>query len=283
MRYANLGCGARHHPDWINIDIVPRGPGVIAHDLSEGVPLDSASCDVIYHAHVLEHLRRTDANRFMAECLRVLKPGGILRVATPDLERMAQLYLSSLSKSVAGGDSGDHEWITLEMFDQMVREESGGQMREFLRLDPLPSEAFVFARIGQEGREIVEVLRRHPDTPAAAAPLLRVRLAQALRHPVRAVRGKLFELLLNSHDRRALQIGRFRLAGEVHQWMYDRYSLAKLMTDAGFADPRPLTATSSLIAGWTAFNLDTQSDGTVIKPDSMYMEATRPPATGSAV
>jgi hypothetical protein len=93
----------------------------------------------------------------------------------------------------------------------------------------------------------------------------------------------MLKLLLGAHDRRALRIGQFRLAGEVHQWMYDRYSLAKLMSDVGFKNPLAQTATSSRIAGWTAFNLDTQSDGAVVKPDSMYMEAIRPQASGAAV
>jgi predicted SAM-dependent methyltransferase len=267
MRYANLGCGARTHPDWINIDIVPQAPGVIAHDLSRGVPLEDASCDVVYHAHLLEHLRRPDALNFMGECRRVLKPGGILRVATPDLERMARLYLDTLEKS-GDGSAQRHEWITLEMYDQAVREESGGQMREYLKLRPLPAEGFVLERIGQEGREIIEALQRNPSAPAAAPPSLRERLIDAVR-----------TVFLGQRDRRALRIGRFRLGGEVHQWMYDRYSLARLMTDAGFENPLPRTASSSLITGWSGFNLDTQPDGAVIKPDSMFMEAVRPTGT----
>ena len=39
----NLGCGRRFHPDWINIDLVSAGPGVIAHDLSRGIPLNDAA------------------------------------------------------------------------------------------------------------------------------------------------------------------------------------------------------------------------------------------------
>ena len=35
-------------------------------------------------------------------------------------------------------------------------------------------------------------------------------------------------------------------------------------------------ASESLIPGWTKFNLDTEADGTVYKPDSMYMEAVKP-------
>ena len=87
-QYLNLGCGSRYHPDWINIDIVPHGPEVIQHDLSRGIPLPDASCDVVYHTAVLEHMRRSDAAAFLAECYRVLKPGGIVRVGVPDLERI---------------------------------------------------------------------------------------------------------------------------------------------------------------------------------------------------
>ena len=58
--------------------------------------------------------------------------------------------------------------------------------------------------------------------------------------------------------------------------MYDRYSLARLLRDSGFRDPVRREANESLIPGWTKFNLDTEPDGTVYKPDSMYMEAVKP-------
>lgn len=86
MKYVNLGCGSRYRPDWTNIDIVSCGPGVIAHDLNKGIPLPDASCDVVYHSNLLEHLQQADALPFLRENYRVLKPGGILRIAVPDLE-----------------------------------------------------------------------------------------------------------------------------------------------------------------------------------------------------
>ena len=264
MRYANLGCGARSHPDWINIDIAPQRPGVIAHDLSQGIPLDDASCDAVYHAHLMEHLRRADALRFMRECLRVLKPGGVLRVATPDLERMARLYLQTLEKSRRRRPARmDHAGNVRPGRPRGIRRADA----RIPKRNPLPAEPFVLERIGEEGREIIEALRRNPTAPATAPPPRRARLADALR-----------TLFLGRRDRLALRVGRFRLSGEVHQWMYDRFSLARLMSDAGFENPQPREANTSLIPGWTAFNLDTQADGTVIKPDSMYMEAVRPMA-----
>ena len=82
----NLGCGGRFHPEWTNIDFYSSGGAVIAHDLNLGIPFPDSSFDVVYHSHVLEHFPKAKARRFIAECVRVLKPGGILRVVVPDLE-----------------------------------------------------------------------------------------------------------------------------------------------------------------------------------------------------
>lgn len=280
MNYVNLGCGSRYHPDWINIDMVSRGPDVMAHDLSKGIPLPDASCDVAYHSHVLEHLRRADALPFMRECYRVLKPGGILRVAVPDLERICRIYLQKLEAASKGdallctpsASRDDYEWIMLEMYDQTVREESGGQMVTYLRQNPLPNEAFVYERIGQEGRELVKSLRSRQSAPPTWGKRLRA-LPRRIRRLPRAIRDLLLIGLLGKDGLQALKIGHFRLGGQVHQWMYDRYSLAQLMLAAGFREPTVCSATESQIPNWSSFNLDTLPDGTVNKPDSLFMEA----------
>lgn len=94
MQYLNLGCGSRCHPDWINIDIKSGAPGVTAHDICHGIPFPDASFDVVYHSNLLEHIRRDDAQFLMHECYRVMKAGGILRVAVPDLEQIGRLLLN---------------------------------------------------------------------------------------------------------------------------------------------------------------------------------------------
>ena len=273
-RFLNLGCGARYHPDWINIDIVAHGPQVIAHDLSRGIPLPDASCDVVYHSAVLEHLRRADAAAFLAECRRVLRPGGVLRVAVPDLEAICGLYLAKLS-AAAGGDAAaahDYEWILLELLDQIARETNGGGMQDYLGREPLPNETFVYERIGEEGRALVKRLREPPAGGARSTGAAGRNLARRLR----ALPGATRRALLGAQDRRALAIGRFRLGGEAHQWMYDRYSLARLLTEAGFVEPCLRQADSSRIPEWTSYDLDTLPDGTVAKPDLFFMEALRP-------
>lgn len=278
--YLNLGCGNRYHPAWTNIDMASHGPGVIQHDLSRGIPLPDASCDVVYHAAVFEHIRSADAPAFLYECFRVLKPGGIIRIGVPDLERLCRLYLEKLALAVAGDKAAphDYDWVLLELYDQTVRERSGGEMLAYLRQNPLPNESFVFTQIGEEGRHLVQGLRQRPDPPqrsAAPEPIWR-RLRRRLRSLPAAAKRRLLWRLLGADGMRALEIGRFRLAGEVHQSMYDRYSLARLLQTAGFCDPVVQDAASSQIPEWNTFHLDTLADGTVIKPDLFFMEATKP-------
>lgn len=283
IKYLNLGCGNRYHPDWINIDIAPQGPGVIQHDLSRGIPLPDASCDVVYHAAVLEHLRRSDAVAYLAECYRVLKPGGIVRVGVPDLEKICQLYLSKLA-AVSNGDPSavhDYKWILLELFDQTVREKSGGGMMDYLRQNPLPNEKFVYERIGEEGRHLIKTIQNNsapsPMNSHSLSNFL-TKLRKKLRRLPNAAKDRLLMLLLGAEDRKAIKVGRFRLGGEVHQWMYDRYSLSRLLTQTGFRNPQLQDAKTSQISNWTKFHLDTLPDGQVIKPDLFFMEAFKPGA-----
>src|SRR5262249_55509985 len=72
-----------------------------------------------------------------------------------------------------------------------------------------------------------------------------------------------------------LQLGRFRRSGEVHQWMYDSYSLSRALVEAGFVAPRRMRANESRVIDWTTFGLDTEPDGRPYKPDSVYVEAVR--------
>ncbi|HVU38615.1 MAG TPA: methyltransferase domain-containing protein [Opitutales bacterium] len=273
-KLVNLGCGARFHPAWINYDIVSRNPAVIAHDLRAGIPLPDNSCDAVYHSHILEHMRRDEALPFLRECRRVLKPGGVIRIATPDLERIGRLYLEKLDAAAKGtpGAAADYDWMLLEMYDQTVREQPGGKMSEFLLQNPPPNAAFVSERIGEEAAKIVA---ENAQKPAKQRSLF----AQILRKPRLLwdllVKG-LLRVLGGAQAPRALDLGRYRLSGEAHLWMYDRFSLGRLLRDAGFENPTVRQAAESAIPGWANFYLDTTPGGAVVKPDSIFMEATKP-------
>ena len=277
MRYLNLGCGSRFHLGWTNVDIACASPHVQAHDLRLGIPYPDDTFEVVYHSHLLEHLSKYEALSFTQECHRVLKPGGIVRVVVPDLERIARLYLMALERALQGQDEWRHhyEWMMLELYDQMVRERPGGEMLEYLKQDPIPNEAFVYERLGDEARQIVHALRSRAAQGGKQSRLVRD-LVFRVRYLIRSLRARITKTLLGEQDYKALQVGRFRLQGEVHQWMYDQYSLARLLRQAGFRSPIQRTAVDSAIGNWDQYNLDSGPDGTVHKPDSLYMEAVKP-------
>jgi hypothetical protein len=72
------------------------------------------------------------------------------------------------------------------------------------------------------------------------------------------------------------QIAKFRESGEIHQWMYDRFSLSRLLRQAGFAEDRVCAAGQSGIPNFNSYGLDLTADGAVRKPDSLFMEAAKP-------
>lgn len=75
-------------------------------DVTKGLPLADNSAEVIYSSHVLEHLDQAEATLFLNESKRLLMPGGILRLAIPDVKRKVDHYLLS----------GDADQFILSMY-----------------------------------------------------------------------------------------------------------------------------------------------------------------------
>lgn len=221
---------------------------------------------MVYHSNVLEHIRPVVAEDFMRECARICRSGGILRVAVPDLEQICRLYLAKLEEAIQGkpGAREERAWMLLEMLDQMTRESSGGAMGDCLKQLPASLENFVFSRIGNEGREFVRQYRGLGTTgkppPSGWWRQLREKVALAFVSPREGL---------------AKAIGDFRLSGEVHHWMYDRFSLKELMESVGFSEIRVMRPEKSRIPGWSDFFLEVGPDGSVHKPDSLILEGVK--------
>lgn len=90
----NWGCGPRPAPGWLNSDLL-AGPGIdVSCDIRDGLPLEDARVDYAVAMHALQDLPFVALDGALTELRRVLKPGGVLRLAVPDLDLAIAAYLS---------------------------------------------------------------------------------------------------------------------------------------------------------------------------------------------
>ena len=122
----NVGCGASPTSGWLNFDNsfsvrLARWPVLIQvlaglrvvdgqsvrltktaqhgnirfANAAARIPCATSSVAAVYSAHMIEHLDRTEARAFLAEVKRILRPGGVVRLAAPDLSRLVQDYAAT--------------------------------------------------------------------------------------------------------------------------------------------------------------------------------------------
>jgi len=87
-----LGCGTRCFDGWLNADLSPRSLESIRLDATKPLPFPEATFAYVYSEHMIEHVGREAAERLCSEWFRVLRPGGRLRVSTPDLTKLLHLF-----------------------------------------------------------------------------------------------------------------------------------------------------------------------------------------------
>lgn len=295
LPYLNLGCGGKIHPDWVNVDMAPRMAGVQACDLRRGIPFPDDTFEVVYHSQVLEHIPPEEAPFFIQECLRVLRPGGRIRVVVPDLESIMEAYRTWLHRNLAEPDpvsEANYDFILLELFDQMVRTKSGGRLGELLDRPHLVNEEFILDRCGHVAHYHRACVRRamEPPPPPSAEnrpAWYRVWYGTCVRLPGRVLRQILgapqrcIAWLRERMRSEEARLGAFRMGGEIHQWMYDRFSLGRLLSRCGFVEVERHTPFTSGIPDWSSYALDIR-EGRACDPGSLFLEARKPdPATPS--
>ena len=89
----NLGSGHWKLEDWVNVDIDAGSQPDVCADLAGGLPFTSGVAKLMHTEDFIDQLQLENAAAFLSECHRILAPGGVLRVLTPDMRKLAQLYL----------------------------------------------------------------------------------------------------------------------------------------------------------------------------------------------
>lgn len=88
----HLGCGSRDFGvTWDHID-AQKLPHIKSHDVTK-LPYETSSVDIIYASHLIAYFDRDEIIQVLREWKRVLRPDGILRIATPDFRQIARMYV----------------------------------------------------------------------------------------------------------------------------------------------------------------------------------------------
>ena len=90
----NLGSGHWKLEGWINVDIDRESEPDVCANLSGGLPFANGVARLMHTEDFIDQLELEEAAEFLHECHRILAPGGVLRVLTPDMKRLAHLYLN---------------------------------------------------------------------------------------------------------------------------------------------------------------------------------------------
>ena len=96
----NIGCGNKPRDGWINTDVQWRADAYL--DATKPWPVPAGSVDFVYADNVIEHVTLAQAREVFRHSFAALAPGGVFRLATPDVEAVARQYLENGELAQAG-------------------------------------------------------------------------------------------------------------------------------------------------------------------------------------
>jgi SAM-dependent methyltransferase len=266
--------------EWTNLkfSVLPHTEnGSVQHyDIRQSLPFPEDTFDSVYALRIIEHLTPEEGREFVAEVFRVLRPGGIFRVSTPDLEWIARAYLERLDECAQQPTEQTtvrYDWAVLELLDQMARDRSGGLMRETVKqghYDP----AYSRERYGDVFAEFYQQPSLGCHEPVRKTLVERV-MSKSPADLLRAVGGRLngifFSWLPNRQSQPVHENP--RKTRESNLWTYDRLSLRLLLEEQGFKKFSVKSYAESDIVGWARYDLDRSNHGEHPVEPSLYVEA----------
>ena len=156
MTRYNLGCGNKRIVGWVNVDL--EGEPDVTHNLSIFPwPFPDGEAEEILASHILEHFYKKDAWRFLSECHRMLKAGGVLHIAVPDMDKFINCHLTGNWEPIGG-----YIWRDLNHFMGGDERESKDYQRHKYMYN-FETLAYMLNKIGFISSK--RVLAREIDTP----------------------------------------------------------------------------------------------------------------------
>jgi predicted SAM-dependent methyltransferase len=263
MKFLNIACGDYFVLDdsWCNIDFAPKSKAIKQGDILSGLPYEDSTFDMVYSSHFIEHISKKDVVNFLIDCRRVLKPGGLIRLVLPNFENIAREYINNIEK----GELLFSEFNVIEMIDQCVRTESGGEMVKWFRQSQNSLlQNYIKKRTGHNfnssGKKSNLILKIR--NISLKKVILKIQMVYS-----RVLITFLPNWFVSNHISKAV-------TGEKHLWMYDFNSLSNLLQNAQFVSIIETDAHSSSNSLFPVYPLDIDSNKNPRKgQQSMYIEA----------
>lgn len=263
--FINIACGDSYIKGWKNYDYLPSSEFVQRADLLGKLPVASNEAELVYSSHFFEHIPVNKVDAFLAECYRITKSGGYIRLVLPDLEELCRSYLKYREQ----GQHDKADFLILEIFDQCVRTQPGGELGIFYKNLLSPN----------ADRKMIEFVKhRTGHSIAQDISPTESRVQRFFKNPAKLIR-KLEQLYIKLvvgflPFAFAQQNVSMAMTGERHAWNYDFHSVRQLLNKAGFTEINKVTCSSSAISEFPFYPLDIDIDGNPRKGvGSMYIEA----------
>lgn len=115
----HVGCGPRDHytlhasfrgPEWheLRLDVDPGVKPDVVASITDMAPVPTGSVDAVFSHHNIEHVFAHEVPLALAEFFRVLRPGGEVLIATPDLQSVARVVATGrLEETLYRAEAGE--------------------------------------------------------------------------------------------------------------------------------------------------------------------------------
>ncbi len=97
-RKLHIGCSGNIIDGWLNSDLSPISDDVLPLDATKKFPFENNKFNYIFSEHMIEHISHSSGLAMLSECHRILRNNGKIRISTPDLQFLIDLYRSEKSE-----------------------------------------------------------------------------------------------------------------------------------------------------------------------------------------